>query len=317
MLNLLRWIPAFAGMTILEGMTILAGCGPLSPATSYHPQAATASAPNAAPTESSLFRIVNIDVGEGDASLLIAPDGETILIDTGPPQTGAQAVLKTAKEMEIASIDTILISHNHLDHNGSLAEILKDPIAVHAKIIDRDSAQIGEILHLEGGALNIIGVNGHIGEADYSPFIEDDENARSVALVVEYGAFRYFTGGDLTGGGGNPPYQTIDLETPLAPLVGDVDVMKVPHHGSHTSSNETFLKTLQPEAAIISAGAKNEFFHPHPSVVERYEKSGITLYQTKNGSICIITDGETYEIKPYAVDKCPAPQVPDPEEENL
>ncbi|MDP2599716.1 MAG: MBL fold metallo-hydrolase [Deltaproteobacteria bacterium] len=301
-------------MTIL---TILAGCGPLVPPPSMHQPARTAllAAQDSSSENNPAFRIIHIDVGQGDASLLIAPDGETMLIDTGPPQTGAQAVLKIAKEMEITAINTILISHNHLDHNGSLAEILKDKVAAQAKIIDRDSAQIGEFLPLEGGVLKIIGVNGHIGEADFTPFVEDDENARSIALVLEYGDFRYFTGGDLTGGGGNPPYQTIDLETPLAPLIGDVDIMKVSHHGSHTSSNPAFLEILKPEAAIISAGAQNDFFHPHPSVVARYQKAGIELHQTKNGSICIVINGGTYEIKPYAIDKCAAPEIPDPMEE--
>ncbi|MDO8494369.1 MAG: hypothetical protein Q7S68_03435, partial [Deltaproteobacteria bacterium] len=116
-----------------------------------------------------------------------------------------------------------------------------------------------------------------------------------------------FTAGDLTGGGGNPPYQTIDLETPLAPLIGDIDVLKVSHHGSHTSSNEFFLDTLQPEMAIISVGANNDFGHPHRTVLERLEERQIEIWKTTDGSVCILSNGKEIQIKSYAVDNCATP----------
>lgn len=258
------------------------------------------------------FRIIVLDIGQGDATLLISPEEEVALIDTGPPQRGDQAVLSVLDDQNIKEIKTIFISHYHEDHFGGLEALQKNQHAVNATLIDKNNAHVGTALKLGSVTIYIEAANGQVGE----------ENALSLALLIEYGQFRYFTDGDLPGGGGDPPYQTIDLETPLAPLVGDVDIILVPHHGSHTSTNENFLKYLKPEVAIISLGNENDFYHPHPSVIRRLKEAGIKIYTTERGSltnengieivndhICIVTDGETYLVKPYSVDKCSPPPL--------
>jgi competence protein ComEC len=102
-------------------------------------------------------------------------------------------------------------------------------------------------------------------------------------LLIRYGQFTYATTGDLPGGGGNPPYDTVDVESLLAPVIGQVDVLHLGHHGSHTSSNLKFLETLSPRAAIISVGDGNTYHHPHPSVLQRLTQLQIPVYQTERG----------------------------------
>ncbi|MBI4126275.1 MAG: hypothetical protein HY465_02155, partial [Deltaproteobacteria bacterium] len=70
---------------------------------------------------------------------------------------------------------------------------------------------------------------------------------------------------------------------PLGPLVGDIDILRVGHHGSHTSTNANFLAATTPEVAIISVGDGNDYFHPHASVIDRLLEAGIEVYQTERG----------------------------------
>ncbi|MDO8526847.1 MAG: MBL fold metallo-hydrolase [Deltaproteobacteria bacterium] len=304
---------------------LITACG--SPLDTGYPNSASATNATVATKNSASkpspgwFKIVVLDVGQGDAALLIAPDKTTVLIDTGPPDTGPGPVLNVMKEMVLKSIDTIFISHNHADHIGGLKKIMESPEGHSAHLIYRTDAIIGNALYFDNVKIDIEGTNGRIGSKTLlSPKFGTDENSLSIALLVTYGEFSYFTAGDLTGGGGDPPYETLDMETTLAPLIGDIDVMHVSHHGSHTSSNQTLLDTLKPEVAILSLGDKNEFFHPHPSVIKRLQKIGAEIYSTEQGSlkadsdvnvlhdhICIVSDGKTYLVKPYTVDKCADP----------
>lgn len=273
------------------------------------------------PPENKWFKIIVLDVGQGDATLLIAPNGEAAAIDTGPRDVGNQAILKTLDEQSIPTLKNIFISHYHDDHIGGLPKVLAALNMDATQVIDKTNAVVGQIFSLGPITIQVKAANGHIGNSFQVPAdAKEDENNFSDALLIQYGNIRYFTSGDLPGGGGTPPYDTLDLETPLAPLVGDIDLFLVPHHGSHTSTNENFLNQLKPEVGIISLGNGNEFFHPHPSVMQRLKSHGVKIYQTEKGalhdtdgveivneSICILIDGDTYLIKPYAVDKCASP----------
>ncbi len=94
-----------------------------------------------------------------------------------------------------------------------------------------------------------------------------DENVNSCAMVITYGDFRYFNGGDLSGGNW-PSYksQERDMETGVAKVCGNVDVIKANHHGYYDTCNGFFLNTLSPEVVIIDARSNN---HPVPSTMAR------------------------------------------------
>ena len=264
-----------------------------------------------------ILKIIPIDVGQGDATLMIGDNNEGILIDTGLPMA-APRVLQTIEEQHV-EISRILLSHPDQDHIGGLAEILKGLQQPNPpEVLNEKTTAFGTTMSLGEATISVKAAQGKIGSHLLTEEEKQETNNWSVALLLQFHHFKYFTTGDLPGGGGNPPYTTPDLESIIAPTIGDIDIAHISHHGSHTATNDFFLATLKPEAAIISTGDHNEYFHPHPSVIDRLLKSHIALYQTERGwldekqdevnviggSICIQSDGETYSIRPYAIDKC-------------
>ena len=140
-----------------------------------------------------------------------------------------------------------------------------------------------------------------------------DANAKSIGLMITYNKFKFFVAGDL---GGQSKHKYI--ENKVASYVGDIDVLRVSHHGSNTSSHEPFLSIVKPEATLISTGSDNNYGHPRKQVIERLKQSSssIKIYQTDegdktsqykdlvsfegrvSGNIVVSTDGNcTYTIK--------------------
>jgi hypothetical protein len=131
-----------------------------------------------------------------------------------------------------------------------------------------------------------------------------EENSRSIALRLDYGQFSMWLGGDLTGGASS----TSDVETPASLACGNVDVYKLNHHGSNTSSNLNLVANLAPELAVVSCGAGNPYGHPPTTVVNRLNQAAATraLLSTTagsnnnvigfsvTGSLRIDTDGRRY-----------------------
>ena len=124
------------------------------------------------------------------------------------------------------------------------------------------------------------------------------ENDYSVALTLRFGKLDYFLGGDLSGEHvikGSVSYH--DVETEAARHLGDVDVYRVNHHGSEHSSNATFLAQIDPEVAIVSAGAGNPHGHPHAAALARLQATA-AVYRTTRGESLLLrsTDGDRYTV---------------------
>lgn len=286
-----RWTVAF--------LSLLVNCGsPLSLEGIAHEQQETL----AVQQESSHTEVIIINVGQGSSALVIAENGEAVLIDAGP-EDHADAILRTLTEKNITTLKSVIATHYHEDHIGGFPQVLSavenngciDHGDAHApdhqsyvryRVLcsgKRTTAHPGNVFELGEITLEVVATDGELLDQRQFPLEPFDENSASVALVITHHTTRIFIGGDITGGGGNPPYETIDLETPLGKLVGDIDVLVVNHHGSHTSSNEAFLDATTPEVAIISVGNDNDFFHPHPSVLNHLSERNIALYQTERG----------------------------------
>lgn len=273
------------------------------------------------PPEPQLF-IVSLAVGQGDATLIVTPDDSTILIDGGPPGS-ASAVLRPALDQVGRNAPMYTIAtHFDLDHIGGLAELLLGPdavpnttddldpprgcwdrgepppdplplVAAYARVRPRcaHTASAGDTIRLGEVTITTLAANGRFADGTQLALDPDDENAHGLALLVTYRGFRYLTLGDLPGGGGVPPYQTVDLETHLGQLAGDIDVLHVSHHGSRTGTNAALLAATTPEYAIISVGAENDYGHPHREVLERLRAAGIQTHTTRNSPVTVSTDG--------------------------
>jgi beta-lactamase superfamily II metal-dependent hydrolase len=275
--------------------------------------------------ENSFLEIIHIDVGQGDATLIISPSGKTMLVDGGDTGKGNKVVVPLLRARGIETLDYIVATHYDADHIGGLDEVINHMRGDKFRILDRGRAgkkstptSKAYAQYVASGALDpnrlpvalgddvvrlgsevvvtVVAAGGCVLGKGSSPVAAKlDENSVSVAMVISYGSFDYFIGGDLTGGGRSGSRKTPDIETVVARVAGDIDVLKLSHHGSETSSNEEFLASTSPEIAIVSVGneGKNKrYHHPKRSVLKRLHdlnKAGVLkhIYATNKGE----TDG--------------------------
>jgi competence protein ComEC len=247
--------------------------------------------------------IVHVDVEQGDATIVVSPDGHALLFDAGNESKGRDRVVPRLIELGVTRLDYTVLSHYDADHVGGLDEVIVGGFAplvaydrgdtvrgtqavanyVAAAGGLRRTMTPGEIIPL-GAEVTIecVAVNGATSEGTSVSVDPDDENESSIAFVVRYRDFDYFVGGDLTAGG----LGSRDVESLVAPIVRDVDVLRVSHHGSPTSTGQALVDRLQPEVAIISAGYSNTYAHPDQGVLDRLgaAPSVRRIYATNRGT---------------------------------
>ena len=252
------------------------------------------------------LEVTFFDVGQGDAILIETPRGHQILIDGGPDSTVLE---KLAKEMPFwdRTIDLLILSHPEHDHFAGLLLVLEryeiDYILWTG--IKRDTAEYKEwkkLVQEERAKIIIAEVGQKIKLTDniyieiLHPFdnLEEQEiknsNNSSIINLLTFGQNSWLFTGDIYK---SAEKELIEKNTDLT-----VDVLKVSHHGSKTSTAPEFIEQISPEIAIISAGKDNRYGHPHPEVLERLENYGIKILRTDlKGDIKIISDGIDIIIK--------------------
>nr|WP_093060791.1 DNA internalization-related competence protein ComEC/Rec2 [Psychrobacillus sp. OK028] len=263
-----------------------------------------------APYTDSSTKITFVNVGQGDCILIEMPfRKQVIMIDTGgllrfdqeswkqanePFEIGRQVVLPFLKGKGINTIDTLVITHADADHMEGAEEVLRG-VRVKEIHITPGSAEkeVMEDLWAEIEKQHIPVYEKKAGDtilSDYFHFqylYPMDEiyegNNDSLVLSMTNNDFHGLFIGDLEEPG------ELDLINHYSQAIQHIDLLKIGHHGSKTSSNEQFLRLVQPRVAIIQAGFENRYGHPHPDVVERLENLGIPYLQTG-------TDG-TVEVK--------------------
>jgi beta-lactamase superfamily II metal-dependent hydrolase len=273
-------------------------------------------------TPAQQVKIVHIDVGQGDSTLIVGPS-KTLLFDAGVTGSGTE-IRAVLNSLGITSIDYFVAGHYHADHIGAIDEVINGGIPINLASYDRGGSYssqtytdyvnavgakrttitLNQQIDLGGGCiLTCVAVN---GQTNHGNVTMTGENDRSIALVLRFGTFDYFIASDLTGGGASTP----DVETKIAVDVGDVDVLHVGHHGSNTSTNQTLVDTLKPEQAVISCGDGNTYGHPVQSTLDRLAAATQmnTIWQTEGGNggtstkvkvggnITFLTDGSTYSV---------------------
>ena len=242
-----------------------------------------------------------IDVGQGDSSLIITPKGKTILIDAGD-EAHAKKVLSYVREQGIEKLDLVIATHPDADHIGGMDKVIKNfDIDVFAmpdvsaktnqyKQIQRElKAKKMKATRLYQG--DEVQIDDEIDFEILSPVKGkkyDDTNEYSIVTKIVYKDTSFILMGDAT------MENEVDIINNVPDI--DIDVLKLGHHGSSTSSSDYFITKTSPNIAIISCGKNNKYGHPHQEVMRVLKKHGVTPYRTDEmGDIVITSDGK--EIK--------------------
>ncbi len=243
-----------------------------------------------------------IDCGQGDAAIIRTSQG-IVLIDTS---TGSfETKLKAYLDYQgIKTIDYAVFTHPDEDHIGGADMIMKEYDVKHVvlsgftkttktfqNMMNAIEASNAEVTIPEPGWKFTLG---ELTMEVLAPLDDyDDANEASVVFRADYGKTSVLFTGDAEKESEADMIKRYGLSDKL-----DCDLLKVGHHGSHTSSTADFIEAVSPDFAVISCGAGNEYGHPHQKTVVRLQNAGIDLNRTdKEGTIVFISDGETLQKK--------------------
>lgn len=207
-----------------------------------------------------------LDVNQGDA-IHIHQGSCDILIDTGKPDD-FDSVINYFIKQNIKSLDYLIITHFHDDHYGEMLDILNsldvNNLLVNQEINSKDilKYKIGK----EGDLINC----GELKMQIINSYSSQNENNNSLVIYLEISHHNWLFTGDI---------ESLIEQRLINEYAFDLDVLKVAHHGSDTSTTLEFLEKFKPEKAVISVG-KNQYNHPSKEVVDRLEKTNISVYRT-------------------------------------
>lgn len=261
-----------------------------------------------------LLTVTFLDVGQGDAILIQAPGGETMLVDAGaalPPNpekgwagwdAGTSVVVPHLRRHGVHRLDGLVITHADQDHAGGAAAVLRSlPVAMllHSGL-DHPEQHYQEALRLaqEAGVPMLVPRAGHrftLGDEVAVEVINPPAEQRSaaagsadnngcVALRLVYREVSFLLTCDLE--------EAAEARLVAEEAVLRADVLKVAHHGAQGSTSEPFLEAVSPTWAVISVGAGNAYRHPHAATLERLWAQDVRLFRTdRHGVVTFRTDG--------------------------
>lgn len=259
--------------------------------------------------EDGRMRVVFGDVGNGDAALIVSPTGRQVLVDGGPEAQDATRLLGSALPFWDRSLDVVVLTHGHADHVTGLLDVLRRYDVGH--IVERNAeyatpaygdwsrAIEGEGAHVTqavAGQLIDLGDGAYV-EVLHPPDrllrgTDSDLNNASIVLRVVYGDVSFLLTGDIF----------VEAEREMLSRGVEVGstVVKIPHHGSRSSSSAEFIERVQPSVAVISVGTDNRFGHPHTEtldVLQEYAPEARVMTTRDHGAIRFVTDGKTLSVE--------------------
>lgn len=248
-----------------------------------------------------------IDIGQGDASLILVGE-DAILIDTGDRGSEERKKLTDYLEkLNITKLKYFVATHPDSDHIGSAAYVVENyeiENVIMSPKTHTSATYENFIAALEQKEqINVINAQERLGESIYVGELEmkilgpigeydsGDNNNPSVVIMARWGNTKVLLTGDAEK----------EAEARLVGRYGeqlDCDVLKVGHHGSSSSSQNSFIRYVKPEYAIISCGEDNKYGHPHTETISTLNYHKAEIHRTDlEGTIVVSTDGEAITIK--------------------
>jgi competence protein ComEC len=263
-----------------------------------------------APGVAGRLRVTVLDVGHGDAILVQLPDRRSLLVDTGGSLTGSsfdiggRIVAPSLWALGTRRLDALVLTHGDPDHAGGAAAVVRDfrpreiwegiPVpnlpVMQALRQQADAAGIAWRARLAGSVVRL----GDVALRIHHPPRADWERRRvrnddSMVIELEYGQVSVVLAGDIGA----------EVERGLARrfVPAAIRVLKIPHHGSSTSSAREFVSALEPRVAILTAGTSTRV---SDDVLRRYAEIGATVYRTDvHGAVTVDTDGHRVVVSTF------------------
>lgn len=234
-----------------------------------------------------------VDVGQGDAVLIQSPSGQNVVYDGGEAVDRMVAYLQAAG---VSRVDLVVASHNHADHIGGLAEVVRryrprfyldngiPATTLTYRRLLTSVEQAGSQL-LEPTARRVSLGDATLQVVSPPGIAAWDQNSNSVGIVVEYGTFRLSLAGDAE------PREWSWWNARYPQFLSPVHVHKASHHGSRTGDTAAAVASLSPEIVVISAGHNNRYGHPHADALLRYASERSIVYRTDlDGTVVVAAE---------------------------
>ncbi len=240
-----------------------------------------------------------VDVGQGDACFIRTDNGSSVLIDGGANDSGRYTLTSFFNKNFVRKLDAVFISHLHTDHTQGIIELIDDGFPIERlyvsdiALLDKDYSAIksradrsnipieavygGETIEIDDVTFTVVASGREEGPAK-------NENDNSVILRMDCGENSFLFTGDASSRLEKQLLDNTDI---------DVDFLKVGHHGSFSSSSSDFIKEVSPKLAVVSVGSDNDYGHPSPEAMQRFDALDVPVMRTDyDGTVTIIMTAE-------------------------